>query len=54
MKHGNKLTRAMKELLSSKGYNPDDWLYIKNPHNELHIAHKRLGRVEIIERRENQ
>jgi hypothetical protein len=41
----------MKELLQQQGYKPQDWLYTKNLHNELHIVHKQLGRVEIIERK---
>jgi hypothetical protein len=42
----------MKELLQQQGYAPDDWLYTKNLDHELHIAHKQLGRVEIIEMKE--
>jgi hypothetical protein len=52
LKHGKRLTRAMKELLQQQGYAPDEWLYVKNLHNELHIVHKQLGRVEIIEMKE--
>jgi hypothetical protein len=46
MKHGKKLTRQQKKLLSSKGYEVGCYLYIKNTSETLVILNKENGQTE--------
>jgi len=48
MKNGKRLTLRQKELLKSKGLNPADWLVVKNVTDELHLLHRKKGRVRVI------
>ena len=40
MKHGKKLTRAMKMLLIREGLDPDEWYFIKDTTTELWVHYK--------------
>ena len=44
-----KLTRWMKEFLSKRGFNPDNWRYLKYiPNKELIIIHKHALNPKVI------
>lgn len=50
MKHGKVLKRWMKVLLSSKGFNSDDWLFTKNTPTKLEIVHKISGEKQTFKK----
>ena len=50
MKHGKKLTVEMKMLLKKNGYDPDDFLYIKNTPNIIHFLNRNTKEIVMIER----
>ncbi len=50
MKHGKRLTRSQKELLSRHRLNPDNWLCVKNTPEQLVLVHVHTGAQRIIER----
>jgi hypothetical protein len=43
-----RLKRWMKELLSQKGLNPDNWHYIKHTPEKLVIIHKYTTQTRVI------
>ena len=43
-----RLTRYMKELLSDRGLNWENWHYIKHYPGELHIVHRTSGKPKVI------
>ncbi|WP_286154639.1 DUF6906 family protein [Thomasclavelia cocleata] len=45
MKHGKKLTVAMKKLINKNGLNPNDYWFIKNTCNQLVIIHKKTNKI---------
>ena len=54
MRQERKLQRWMKELLSRKGLNVDNWRYLTFSHEELVIIHKHSLKPRTITlRREN-
>lgn len=57
MKHGKRPTVAQKQIISSAGLNPDNWLVVKNTTFCLEIVHRKTGKRETLGRRhksENQ
>jgi hypothetical protein len=48
MKHGKKLTREMKKLLTKARMNTYDWYYIKNLPEELHLVHRNNTEIKKI------
>lgn len=51
MKHGKRLTREQKKLLSSKGYEVDCYLVVKNTPEELILYNKETKQIELPIRR---
>ena len=45
---GKKPTRQQKKILEKAGFNPYDWLVLKNPTDSLVIQHKEKGNIETI------
>lgn len=52
VKHERKLTRKMKELLSQKGLNADNWHYIKNTPEGLVIIHRHTFQTKSVNLKE--
>lgn len=50
MKQEKRLQRWMKEFLSERRLNPDNWYYIKNTPDELVIIHKHSLRPRVIKK----
>lgn len=50
MKHGHKLTKRQKILLTDLALNPADWLYHKRTPDGLEFKHRRTGRLKLINR----
>lgn len=50
MKHGKRLTVEMKKMLSSNGYEPKDYLYIKNTTNTVEFMNVKNGKIVVIEK----
>lgn len=48
MKHGCKLKRSEKELLTKYGLNVANWLITKRPHGELWLEHRVSGQVRVL------
>lgn len=48
MKHGKRLTRKQKEILSDNGLNPNNWLIVKNLDHRLEVVHKESGNLKSI------
>ncbi len=50
MKQGRKLKRWMKELLTAKNLNPDNWLVMRNLTHlgYLHLVHRYTGKERIV------
>lgn len=49
MKHGQRPTRAQKQLISSAGLNPNNWLVTKNT-DKLELVHRHTGNIRKIEK----
>lgn len=45
---GKKPTRQQKKILQDTKLNPNNWLVLKNPTNELHIQNRETKRIRII------
>ena len=50
MKHGKKLTVAMKKLLVNNELDPEDYLCVKNQLKELTVIHKDTLELVTIKR----
>lgn len=50
MKHGKKLTVEMKMLLKKNGYDPEDFLYIKNTPNTIHFLNRNTKEIVVFEK----
>lgn len=48
MKHGKRPTLQQKLIIKKSGFNPNNWLVIKNLPGELHIGHRETGRLKVI------
>lgn len=48
MKNGKKLTVAQKLLLKANGYDPKDYLRVKDLPTMLLVVHKATGKTEMI------
>jgi hypothetical protein len=48
MKHGHRPTRRQKSQIKTAGFNPDNWLVVKNLSNQLHLIHRNTGTTKII------
>lgn len=47
-KSGKNPTRRQKELIASRRLNPQNWLVMKAPPEELHIIHRATGTVKVL------
>ncbi len=47
--NGKSLQKWMKDLLTAKKLNPDNWLYVINPPRELHFQHRATGRIWVLQ-----
>ena len=47
--HLKKLTREQKNLLSKKGYNPEDYLFVTKTENSLIVQHRETGKQLVFE-----
>lgn len=45
---GKKPTRQQKKIMNERRLNPDNWLVLKNPTNELHIQHRENKKIKIL------
>ena len=54
MKHGKAPTKAQKIFLSSYGYNPEDWLIVKNTDKEMTIVHRHTETIRKIPKEKTQ
>ena len=45
---GKKATRQQKKIMKERRLNPDKWLVLKNPTNELHIQHRENKKIKIL------
>ncbi|MDU2674235.1 MAG: hypothetical protein E7C50_00455 [Clostridium sp.] len=43
-----KPTRQQKKIMKERRLNPDNWLVLKNPTNELHIQHRENKKIKIL------
>ena len=50
MKHGKRLTVEMKVLLKKYGYDPEDFLYIKNTNYKIEFVNRNTNETIVIER----
>lgn len=50
MKQGKRITREMKMMLIRNGYNPDDYLYIKNTTHTVEFVHRKTRKTILIEK----
>lgn len=48
MKNGKKLTRNEKEIITSEGFNPKDWLRVKKESNSMLIVNRKNGQTVNI------
>ncbi|MGC4378292.1 hypothetical protein WD019_15390 [Fictibacillus sp. Mic-4] len=48
MKNGKRPTKRQKEHIKAMGLNPENWLIIKNLHNEMHLVHRETGSKRIV------
>lgn len=48
MKNGKRLKKNQKIKVKEAGLNPENWLIVKNLHNEMHLVHRVSGRIRII------
>jgi hypothetical protein len=48
MKHGRRLKRSEKELLTKYGLNVDNWLITKRPPGELWLEHRHSGETRVL------
>lgn len=46
---GKKPTRQQKKIMKERRLNPDNWLVLKNPTNELHIQHRENKKIKILQ-----
>lgn len=54
MKSGRRPTKKQKMMLAQFGFNPENWLIVKNLPYELHVVHRETGKQKSIPRGENQ
>lgn len=52
MKHGKAPTKAQKILLKSYGFDPANWLFIKNTSKEIIVTHRHTSTTRIIPKQE--
>jgi hypothetical protein len=45
---GKNPTLKQKKAIKAAGWNPDNWLVVKNPPGELHLVHRYTGTKKII------
>ena len=45
---GKKPTRHQKKIMKERRLNPDNWLVLKNPTNELHIQHIESKKIKVL------
>lgn len=50
MKRGRRLTRNEKEIVSSQGLNPNDWMLAEEYNFYLKIIHKDTKKTRIIDK----
>lgn len=48
MKSGKRPSRRQKVIIKAAGLNPDNWLVVKNFHDELHIVHRVSTKIRVI------
>ncbi|MFD0868797.1 DUF6906 family protein [Paenibacillus residui] len=48
MKNGKRPTRNQKLAIQSAGWNPNNWLVVKNLPGELHLIHRQTGTKKVI------
>lgn len=48
MKNGKRPTRAQKMLIKEAGLNPNNWLVVKNLHDQMHIVHRETNSERVI------
>lgn len=48
MKNPKRPTRRQRELLTLRRLNHENWLVVKNPPGELHLAHRVSGEVRVL------
>lgn len=49
MKNLKKLTRSMKEIMSKKGYNPDDYGLVRGTNDVFIVQHRETGKQVYFE-----
>lgn len=45
---GKNSTRQQKKIMQERRLNPNNWLVLKNPTNELHIQHRESKKIKIL------
>ena len=45
---GKNPTRQQKKILQGRRLNPNNWLVLKNPTNELHIQHRETKSIRVL------
>lgn len=50
VKRGRRLTRDEKEVVSSHGYNPNDWMLAEEMEFYLKLVHKETKQIKIIDK----
>jgi hypothetical protein len=48
MKNGKRPNHSQKEVIRSRGLNPENWLITKNLPNNLHLVNRESGKERII------
>lgn len=48
MKHGKRPSLKQKNIIKGAGYNPDNWLIVKNLSDKLVIVHRESGKQKTI------
>lgn len=48
MKHGKNPTVKQKKFIKASGFNPENWLIVKNLTDSLHLVHRYTNTTKII------
>ncbi|KEF40149.1 hypothetical protein M670_00165 [Schinkia azotoformans MEV2011] len=50
MKSGKRPNKKQKIFISQHGLNPDNWLIVKNLDSEMHVIHREVGQVKVLQK----
>lgn len=50
MKQGKRPNKKQKQLISQHGLDPERWLVVKNLDYEMHVVHREVPRIKVLEK----